>query len=377
MVKVTIDLIARGTSGYTKKKREESVQHFIKRLTHLYLEGRGIDEVGDDIGLCRNLTVLYLYDNKLEAIPNLNQNSNLTHLYLQNNDIKRLHGVGHLKKLTKLYVGGNCITVIEGLENIDNLQELHAEHQKLPSGEQLLFDPRSLRALAFSLQVFNISGNNLNSIRDLECLREMQQFVCTDNKLYDMKEIAHVLGSWRHLSRLELSGNPLCNKSKYRDRIIVMSLSLESLDGKEINETSRQFLINWKASKEAYRQRKKLFNRHATMPLPQNGTGDHSDLLPPVQRRATASGYMMAGLPRKQFDEILAKSSSLPSSASPVKSGLYNEINAAPRNCDEDYIGDRVLNSYGTTMKDPFVQLKRMNLVNLGGKNLASGESAD
>jgi len=45
MVKLTMDLIARGTSGYTKKKRDESMQHYLKRLTHLYLEDRNIDEI--------------------------------------------------------------------------------------------------------------------------------------------------------------------------------------------------------------------------------------------------------------------------------------------------------------------------------------------
>jgi protein phosphatase 1 regulatory subunit 42 len=45
MVKLTIDLIARGTSGYTKKKRDESVENYLKRLTHLYLEDRSIDEI--------------------------------------------------------------------------------------------------------------------------------------------------------------------------------------------------------------------------------------------------------------------------------------------------------------------------------------------
>ena len=45
MVRLTMDLIIRGTSGYAKKKRDESTQHFIKRLTHLYLEDKNIDEV--------------------------------------------------------------------------------------------------------------------------------------------------------------------------------------------------------------------------------------------------------------------------------------------------------------------------------------------
>ena len=46
------------------------------------------------------------------------------------------------------YLGGNCITVIEGLEKLQQLQELHVENQILPPGEKLLFDPRSLKAIA-------------------------------------------------------------------------------------------------------------------------------------------------------------------------------------------------------------------------------------
>lgn len=45
MVRLTMDLISRGTSGYTKKKRDEDIQHYLKRLTHLYLEGKFIDEI--------------------------------------------------------------------------------------------------------------------------------------------------------------------------------------------------------------------------------------------------------------------------------------------------------------------------------------------
>ena len=45
MVKLTIDLIARGTSGYTKKKRDETMPQYLRRLTHLYLEDKNIDEV--------------------------------------------------------------------------------------------------------------------------------------------------------------------------------------------------------------------------------------------------------------------------------------------------------------------------------------------
>ena len=53
--------------------------------------------------------------------------------------------------LATRYLGGNAITVLEGLDKQHQLQELHVENQRLPSGEQLLFDPRSLRSLSVSI----------------------------------------------------------------------------------------------------------------------------------------------------------------------------------------------------------------------------------
>lgn len=305
MVKLTIDLIARGTSGYTKKKRDESMTQYLRRLTHLYLEDRNIDEVSDELSMCKNLSVLYLYDNQLNKIPLLHQNQNITMLYLQNNDICKIENLTPLVRLSKLYLGGNCITVLEGLDKLENLQELHIENQRLPPGEKLLFDPRTIRSLSRSLQMLNVSGNNLNSISDLECLILMQQFNAGDNQLSDMKELAHIFGQWNRLWRLDLMGNPLCHKAKYRDRVIVMATHLEILDGKDITETSRQFLRNWHASKEVQKKKRDEIYRRGTIGDFQEGNKE----LPPVKdpRLPKVPGYMMPGLPRKQFDELLAR----------------------------------------------------------------------
>jgi len=43
--------------------------------------------------------------------------------------------------------------VLEGLEMLTQLQELHLENQQLSSGEKLLFDERSLQAVAVSKTV--------------------------------------------------------------------------------------------------------------------------------------------------------------------------------------------------------------------------------
>lgn len=63
-------------------------------------------------------------------------------------------------------------------------------------------------------------------MRDVECLCNLTQLMASDNHLTDMKELAHVLGQMPYLWRLDLMGNPLCHKAKYRDRVIVMAKKL-------------------------------------------------------------------------------------------------------------------------------------------------------
>ncbi|XP_067949897.1 protein phosphatase 1 regulatory subunit 42-like isoform X2 [Watersipora subatra] len=316
MVKLSIDLIARGTSGYTKKKRDEDMDQYLKRLTHLYLEGRCIDEVGEDLTLCRNLSVLYLYDNKVERVPDLSQNYCLTHLYLQNNVISEMNNLNCLKKLKKLYLGGNSITVVEGIDKLELLEELHVENQRLPPGEKLLFDPRSLNAISTSIRVLNVSGNNLDSVKEFSVIRDLHQFIASDNNLGNLKELASVLSQWRRLVRLDLEGNPFCLKSKYRDRVIVMSNSLDILDGKEISPTSRKFLQNWNASKAAQKKKKEELVLNNPGDIEQTGSnGLGSADLAGRSNLNKISSYVMPGLPRRQFEEVLAKSSAnLPTS---------------------------------------------------------------
>ncbi|KAL6097882.1 ppp1r42 [Pungitius sinensis] len=249
MVRLTIDLIAKSRSNF-KKIRGLSFPEYLKTLTHLHFSSSSIEDIGD-LSMCRNLTVLYLYDNQITHISNLGFASNLTHLYMQNNNITHIDNLANLQKLSKLYLGGNEIAVVEGLETLCELKELHLENQRLAPGEKLLLDPMTLLSLAESLCVLNINNNNIDEIRDLSVLKELQHFYAADNRLYDMEELEDVFYHWPRLLQMDLSGNPVCKKKKYRDRLITAVRNLEVLDGKEINELNRQFLINWKASKEA------------------------------------------------------------------------------------------------------------------------------
>ncbi|KAM4865368.1 protein phosphatase 1 regulatory subunit 42 isoform 3-T8 [Thomomys bottae] len=214
----------------------------------------------DDLSHCKSLSVLYLYDNRISQITNLNYATNLTHLYLQNNCISCIENLASLKKLEKLYLGSNYIAVVEGLEGLE-LRELHVESQRLPLGEKLLFDPRTLHSLSKSLSILNISNNNIDDIRDLEILENLNHLIAVDNQLLHVKDLEILLNKLIKLWKMDLNGNPVCLKPKYRDRLILVSKSLEFLDGKEIKNMERQFLINWKASKDAKKISKKKISK--------------------------------------------------------------------------------------------------------------------
>ncbi|CAF1476105.1 unnamed protein product [Rotaria magnacalcarata] len=256
MVKLTPDLIAKQAPGHNKRRADESVEHYLSRLTHLPFQDRAIDSI-DFLPPCRQLTVIYLYDNFITKIENFNFAENLTHLYLQNNRIQKLENLDGCPKLQKLYIGGNQIQVLEGLEKCTQLSEVYAENQRLPEGEKLLFEPRTLQCLSSVLEILNVSGNNLDSLVELSGLEKLQELTANNNNLDNLRELVQLISIWPRLKRLDTSRNPMCSKSRYRERLIVVSTTLEMLDGKQITDNSRQFLMSWKASREAQQIREK------------------------------------------------------------------------------------------------------------------------
>lgn len=264
MVKLTADLIAKQAPGHNKRRADESVEHYLSRLTHLPFQNRGIDSIvtiqrlelmkvsniiciliQDVIPPCRLLTVIYLYDNILTKIENINFAENLTHLYLQNNRLQKLENLDGCPKIQKLYLGGNQIQVVEGLDKCMNLKELYIENQHLPEGEKIVFDPRTLQSLSrilgnkrqkknfiqiknqnFILEILNVSGNNLDSLVELSCLEKLEELTASNNNIDNIREVIQLLSIWPRLKRLDTSRNPMCTKARYRERLIVVSSTL-------------------------------------------------------------------------------------------------------------------------------------------------------
>ncbi|KAJ1475081.1 hypothetical protein T484DRAFT_1910334 [Baffinella frigidus] len=237
---IGLDMITRGTTQ--RRRREETDEHFLKRLTHVNLSDRKIAHI-EGLEGCANLTALYLHENRISRIECLDFAINLTHLYLQDNAIESMENLEPLENLRKLFIGGNALREVTGLEGCRQLQELHVQAQRNPEGEPLHFDPRTLDAISMSLMVLNVQKNSIWQASQFAQCQALERLDLSMNK-----------GACMQINILEMKGNPVDRQHKFRDYVTLMSPTLTVLNGKEITQTERRFLVNREAAKARSRK---------------------------------------------------------------------------------------------------------------------------
>ena len=112
-------MVLRATS--LTKSSKESTEQYLQRVTHLHLQGKRIRKI-ENLSLCTNLKVLYLYDNQIEEIVNLEFATIVQYLLLQNNKIKEIPHLP-MPSLRKLYLDENEIEYVSGLEEWQHLRD--------------------------------------------------------------------------------------------------------------------------------------------------------------------------------------------------------------------------------------------------------------
>jgi protein phosphatase 1 regulatory subunit 42 len=236
-VRVTIDVITRGTTQ--RRRKEEEDKSFLKRLTHINLTDKKIEQI-EGLEGCVNLQCLYLTDNRIRIVENLDFAAHLTHLYLQDNEIDDMQNFEPLFNLQKLFISGNNIQEIRGLEACTNLQELHVQAQRLPPDQPLMFCPHTLRAICDSLVVLNAQKSNITHPSELAVLRSLERLDLSMNRITSFEEIGALFSdeACSNMSILELRNNPVSKQHKLRDYVALMSPTLAILDGREITQVT-------------------------------------------------------------------------------------------------------------------------------------------
>jgi len=210
--RINNDLLLASTS--LTRSSKESSDAYLARVTHLHMQGKKIRFI-EGLEPCPNLKVLYLYDNQIERVENLNHLNILGYLYLQNNLIEDIPLL-QLPNLRKLYLDDNYIQVVSGLTNCNSLEELHLARQKLPTFTSIQFEPQTLSNLCIHLQVLEISACGISILTTFSRMLNLRKLFCQDNMVADMDEVASVM----RLPKLEeasFMGNPCCKMFKYRD----------------------------------------------------------------------------------------------------------------------------------------------------------------
>jgi hypothetical protein len=72
MVKLTADLIAKQAPGHNKRRADETVEHYLSRLTHLPFQDRGIDSIVTPIFPSLIYSVLFLFIGYYSSVSSIN-----------------------------------------------------------------------------------------------------------------------------------------------------------------------------------------------------------------------------------------------------------------------------------------------------------------
>jgi len=243
-MKLSTDHLSQGTSlsNTSNRQKAETTAQFLARAIHVSVTGKQITQISN-LHYCRNLSVLYLYDNNITEIIGLEACSGLKRLYLQNNSIERI-GDGLSVGLTMLnivHLGHNKIRVVEGLDKLPSLQTLYLDHQNIDSALEFASSCFE-NTLSESLESLSVTDNRISDPSEIASLVSLKSLCLSNNNIDDLEPIQFILQSCTLLYSLSLVSNPL-NKLNIKQQIILCSSpSLTTFNDKTITPTERSFL---------------------------------------------------------------------------------------------------------------------------------------
>lgn len=242
---ITLEMISK--TARVRRRKDESTESHVSRVSHVALNNKHISNLdGLQSMPLKSCTVLYLYDNTIGQIEGLNNVIQLKDLYLQNNNIEEITGLQNNANLEALHLDNNCISHLSGLTKNQRLHELRLAGQRIAEDVVFTFDIPTLEAISWSLVHLDLSSCRLLDPRPLSILRGMRKLDISDNLIEEGETMSDTLPHLQDLIELTAKGNPIARQQKYRQNTIVCCDRLLTLDGKDVTQTERQYLVHVK-----------------------------------------------------------------------------------------------------------------------------------
>ncbi|XP_030299252.1 leucine-rich repeat-containing protein 9 isoform X2 [Sparus aurata] len=195
---------------------------FFPRLCRLTIVGQNIKHI-EGLECCPLLQELWVVECHLTEISGLQNCLQLEKLYLYDNQICEIKNLELQTSLEVLWLNDNCITQIQGLNTLQNLKELNlADNDIEKIGHSL--DPN------VSLQNLNLSGNKINSFKELTLLARQP----------NLQELA--------LKDPTSTPNPVCLLCNYATHVLYHVPGLQRLDtydvsSKQVKDTAESTVM--------------------------------------------------------------------------------------------------------------------------------------
>ena len=141
--------------------------NFFPGLRELEIMSLPIDKI-QGLSSCTSLEKLWICECKIRVIEGLEKCKSLRKLYLYSNQIQKIQGLSALVNLNTLWLNNNMIRKIEDLDNLVALKDLNLATNKISKLGVILNKHRHLESL-------NVSGNLLNSFKDLTNIAELSK----------------------------------------------------------------------------------------------------------------------------------------------------------------------------------------------------------
>lgn len=147
------------------------------------------------------------------------------------------------------------IARVENLQGLRSLEELHLSNQRLPPDTGLTFEVTSMHAVSGTLRTLVAAGCGIGdeAAAMLPPLPQLRKLDLSNNQMEIVECLEVVMRSADRLTLVELHGNPFCKAygapQKYRDAVILMSDSMTRLDGEEVTQAQRAFLLRFQLQK--------------------------------------------------------------------------------------------------------------------------------